>query len=51
MSFRGEPFPEYGVVEYRFRQQYPELFRAHVREQGHVLTGARLYTASAVGSA
>ncbi len=45
----GEPFAEYGVVEYRFRQQYPQLFRAHVRERGHVLTGKRLdTTASAV---
>ena len=44
----GEPFAEYGVVEYRFRLAHPGLFRAHVREQGHVLTGRRLYTASGV---
>jgi hypothetical protein len=45
---QGEPFAEFGVVEFRFRQRHPQLFRAHVREQGHVLTGTRLYTASAV---
>jgi hypothetical protein len=44
----GEPFAEYGVVEYRLRVAYPELFRAHVRQQGHVLTGKRPFTASGV---
>jgi hypothetical protein len=43
-----EPFAEYGVIEYRFRQQYPELFSAHVRDQRRVLIGTRDYTASAV---
>ncbi|MGI5128180.1 hypothetical protein ACQEVB_15320 [Pseudonocardia sp. CA-107938] len=37
----GEPFVEYGVVEYRFRLARPELFVAHVRERGHVMLGAR----------
>ena len=44
----GEPFAEYGVVEYRFRVAHPSLFRAHVREQSHVLTGKRLFTASGI---
>lgn len=44
----GEPYVEYGVVEYRLRQRYPELFRAHVRDRGHVLTGTQLATASSV---
>jgi hypothetical protein len=37
----GEPFVEYGVVEYRFRLARPDLFVAHVRERGHVMLGAR----------
>lgn len=43
-----EPFAEYGVVEYRFRERYPALFRAHVRDRGHVLMDTPLVTASAV---
>jgi hypothetical protein len=43
----GEPFVEYGVVEYRFREQWPELFVAHVRERGHLMLGARRGQASA----
>ncbi|MBN9099962.1 MULTISPECIES: hypothetical protein [unclassified Pseudonocardia] len=43
----GEPFVEYGVVEYRFRLARPDLFVAHVRERGHVLLGARRGQASA----
>lgn len=43
----GEPFVEYGVVEYRFRVARPDLFVAHVRERGHVLLGARRGQASA----
>jgi hypothetical protein len=30
---------EYGIVEFRLRQQFPDLFRAHVAERGHVLLG------------
>jgi hypothetical protein len=30
---------EYGVLEYRLRIDYPELFAAHVAARGHVLTG------------
>jgi hypothetical protein len=37
----GEPFVEYGVVEYRFRQARPDLFLQHVRERGHVMLGTR----------
>jgi hypothetical protein len=37
----GEPFVEYGVVEYRFRLARPELFVAHVRERGHLMLGTR----------
>jgi hypothetical protein len=44
----GEPYVEYGVVEYRFRQRYPDLFRAHVHDRGHVLTGKQVATASGV---
>jgi hypothetical protein len=39
---------EYGIVEYRFRERYPDLFRAHVVERGHVLVGKTQTTASAV---
>src|SRR5258708_14761049 len=35
----GAPFAEYGVVESRFRRAHPGLFRAHVRDQAHPLTG------------
>lgn len=41
-----DPFVEYGIVEYRFRQAYPDLFRAHVRERGHILLGPAKFTAS-----
>lgn len=43
-----EPFVEYGVVEYRFRQSHPELFAHHVRERGHVLLAESPYTATSV---
>lgn len=43
----GEPFVEYGVVEYRLRLARPELFVAHVRERGHLMLGARRGAASA----
>jgi len=43
----GEPFVEYGVVEYRFRLARPELFVAHVRERGHLMLGTRRGLASA----
>lgn len=42
-----DPWLEYGIVEYRFRQRFPELFAAHVRERGHRMFGDRV-TASAV---
>lgn len=42
----GEPFVEYGIVEYRFRISRPDLFIAHVRERGHVMLGARRGAAS-----
>jgi hypothetical protein len=46
----GEPFVEYGVVEYRFRLARPDLFVAHVRERGHLMLGTRrgLVSASTV---
>ncbi len=44
----GEPLLEYGIVEYRLRQGYPRLFREHVAERGHFLTGATVATASSV---
>ena len=40
-----EPFVEYGIVEYRLRQRYPDLFLAHVRDRGHVILGPKAYTA------
>lgn len=43
----GEPFVEYGVVEYRFRLARPDLFVANVRERGHLMLGARRGQASA----
>ena len=39
-----EPFVEYGIVEYRLRQRYPDLFLAHVRDRGHVILGPKAYT-------
>ncbi|GLW90021.1 hypothetical protein [Actinokineospora globicatena] len=44
----GDPFLEYGVVEHRLRTRYPDLFAAHVAEQGHSMFGPRPYTASSV---
>ncbi|MGY1840234.1 MULTISPECIES: hypothetical protein [unclassified Modestobacter] len=35
-------------MEYRLRLRYPDLFRAHVAEGGHVLLGPTQTTASAV---
>ncbi len=44
----GDPFVEYGIVEHRLRARFPELFAAHVAEQGHSMFGSRAYTASSV---
>lgn len=44
----GEPFLEYGIVEYRLRTRFPDLFAAHVADQGHSMFGSRRYTASSV---
>lgn len=44
----GEPFVEYGVVEYRLRCSRPDLFVAHVRERGHVMIAPGQATASSV---
>ncbi|MHA6785707.1 hypothetical protein ACVGOW_32625 [Pseudonocardia saturnea] len=33
----GEPLVEYGVVEYRLREGYPDPFISHVRDRGHVM--------------
>lgn len=41
----GEPFVEYGIVEYRLSQQYPELYRAHIAERGHVMLAPSRVTA------
>ena len=43
----GEPFVEYGVVEYRLRLAHPDLFVAHVRDRGHVMLGPRKGQATA----
>ncbi|ONI86958.1 hypothetical protein ALI144C_09930 [Actinosynnema sp. ALI-1.44] len=42
------PFVEYGIVEHRLRTRFPDLFAAHVAEQGHSMFGPRAYTASSV---
>jgi hypothetical protein len=42
----GGPFVEYGIVEYRLSQQYPELYRAHIAERGHVMLAPSRVTAS-----
>jgi hypothetical protein len=44
----GEPFVEYGVVEHRFRLDYPALFAAHVADRGHVMLAPKVATASGV---
>jgi hypothetical protein len=44
----GEPWVEYGIVEYRFRQRHPELFAAHVRDRGHRMFSSHQVTASGV---
>jgi hypothetical protein len=41
-----EPFVEYGIVEYRLSQQFPELYRAHIAERGHVMLEPSRVTAS-----
>ncbi|WP_199443591.1 hypothetical protein [Umezawaea beigongshangensis] len=43
-----DPFLEYGIVEHRLRTRFPDLFAAHVAEQGHSMFGSRAYTASSV---
>ncbi|GLY48666.1 hypothetical protein Lesp01_23220 [Lentzea sp. NBRC 102530] len=44
----GDPFVEYGIVEHRLRARFPDLFAAHVADQGHSMFGPRAYTASSV---
>jgi hypothetical protein len=44
----GDPFVEYGIVEYRLHTRFPDLFAAHVAQQGHTMFGSRAYTASSV---
>jgi hypothetical protein len=39
---------EYGVLEYRLRLDFPDLFASHVAARGHILTGAGQATASSV---
>jgi hypothetical protein len=39
---------EYGIVEHRLRTRFPDLFAAHVADQGHSMFGSRAYTASSV---
>jgi hypothetical protein len=39
---------EYGVLEYRLRLDYPDLFASHVAARGHYLTGSGQATASSV---
>ncbi|MFC5063668.1 hypothetical protein [Actinomycetospora atypica] len=44
----GDPFVEYGVVEYRLRTDFPALFHTHVAERGHSISGHPAPTASSV---
>ena len=44
----GGPWEEYGIVEYRLRQRFPDLFAAHVRDRGHRMLGPHKITASGV---
>lgn len=44
----GEPFVEFGIVEYRLRLDRLDLFVAHVRERGHVMLAPGVATASSV---
>ncbi len=41
-----EPWLEYGIIELRFRDRYPELFIDHVRDRGHRILGTQSGTAS-----
>lgn len=42
----GDPYLEYGIIEYRLAQARPDLFVAHVRERGHVMLAPSRVTAS-----
>lgn len=44
----GEPFVEYGIVEYRFARAHPDLFAAHIAERGHTMLHPQVATASGV---
>jgi hypothetical protein len=44
----GEPFVEFGIVEYRLRLARPDLFVPHVRDRGHVMLAPGIATASSV---
>jgi hypothetical protein len=44
----GEPYVEFGIVEYRLRETRPDLFRAHVADRGHVMLAPGVATASSV---
>jgi hypothetical protein len=40
--YPDEPFMEYGIIELRFREGYPELFRSHVADRGHRMLSGRV---------
>ncbi len=42
----GEPWMEYGIIELRFRDAFPDLFRDHVRDRGHRMLNRTVGTAS-----
>ncbi|GAA4682339.1 hypothetical protein GCM10023215_15400 [Pseudonocardia yuanmonensis] len=44
----GEPYVEFGIVEFRLRESRPDLFRAHVADRGHVMLAPGIATASSV---
>lgn len=39
---------EYGIVEYRLRERFPDIFLPHIADRGHVALGTTSATASAV---
>jgi hypothetical protein len=43
----GEPFVEYGIVEYRYSVLRPDVYASLIDDYGHTRAGPKQYTASA----
>jgi hypothetical protein len=43
----GEPWLEHGVVEHRYKEQFPVAYRTMIERWGHVVQGPRRYTVTA----